>query len=122
MAFGLGHALLLEREGDVVDDLHVGIEGIGLEHHADVAVLGRQIGDIPVIEVDGAAGGFQQAGNTVEGRGLAAAGRAEQGNEAALIKGEIDAVQSDNTLIKLLAEIFNTDHIPLPPEMVPCMS
>ena len=100
----------------------MGIEGIGLEHHADVAVLGRQIGDIPVIEVDGAAGGFQQAGNTVEGCGLAAAGRAEQGNEAALIKGEIDAVQSDNTLIKLLAEIFNTDHIPLPPEMVPCMS
>ena len=45
-----------------------------------------------------------------------------EGNEAALIKGEIDAVQSDNTLIKLLAEIFNTDHIPLPPEMVPCMS
>ena len=52
--FGAALALLrrdaahLEAVGDVVEDVHVRIKGIVLEHHRDVAVLGFLAGDILV--------------------------------------------------------------------------
>ena len=39
----LGHLLQLEAEGHVVVHGHVRVERVVLEHHGDVAVLGRHV-------------------------------------------------------------------------------
>jgi hypothetical protein len=40
---GLGHLLQLEREGDVVAHGEVRVQGVRLEHHGDVAILGLEV-------------------------------------------------------------------------------
>ena len=122
VALGLLHALLLEGEGDVVDNLQVGVEGVGLEHHADVAVLGLQAGHVLVAEEDFAGGGLQQARDAVERGGLAAAGGAQQRHEGGILKDQVDVVQGDGLGVVFLAKIFNADHIPLPPVKPPFIS
>ena len=119
---GFLHTLLLEREGDVVDDLQMRIQCVGLKDHADIAVLGLKLGYILIAEKDFAGGRFQQTGNAVERRRLAAAGRAEQRDEGGILKDEIDAVQRDGLRVVFLAEIFNANHMPLPPEKPPFIS
>ena len=49
---GLVDAGDLEREAHVVGDRHVRVERVVLEHHRDVAVLGRQVGDVAVADAD----------------------------------------------------------------------
>ena len=39
-----------QREGHVLIDRHVGIQGIVLENHGDISLLGREIGAILVID------------------------------------------------------------------------
>src|SRR5215212_7485436 len=56
----LSHPPDLEAVGDVVGHRHVGVEGVGLEHHGDVAVLGRQGVDHPVADLHGPAGDVLQ--------------------------------------------------------------
>ena len=36
----------LEAEADVVGDVHVGEQRIGLEHHADLALVRVEVGDV----------------------------------------------------------------------------
>jgi hypothetical protein len=57
----LGHPLLalldrhlghLQREGHVVGHRHVRVQRVVLEHHRDVAVLGRHVGDVAVADED----------------------------------------------------------------------
>ena len=122
ITLGLLHALLLEREGDVVDDLQMRIQRVGLEHHADVAVFRLELRHILIAEKDFAGSRLQQAGNAVERRRLAAAGRAEQRDEGGILKDEIDVVQRDGLRVVFLAEIFNANHMPLPPEKPPFIS
>ena len=52
-----------------------GIERVALEHHGDVAVLGRDVVDHPVADQQLAVGDGLQAGHAAQGRGLAAARR-----------------------------------------------
>ncbi len=69
-----GHPADLQTVGDIPLDIHVGEQGVGLEHHADVTMLDGQIGDILIIEIDPSAGiGALKAGNDPQGGGLAAA-------------------------------------------------
>ena len=46
VALGLRLARDLEAEADVVGDVHVGEQRIGLEHHADLALVGLEAGDV----------------------------------------------------------------------------
>ena len=78
-AFGqLAH---LQAEGHVVVDVHVGIEGVGLEHHGDVPVLGGDVVDQPVADEDVPGGDLLQARHHAQGGGLAAARGAHQDQE-----------------------------------------
>jgi hypothetical protein len=43
---GLGHAVLLEAEGDVLLDRHMRKQRIGLEHHVDRPLVGRHAGHV----------------------------------------------------------------------------
>ena len=57
---------------------------IVLEHQADVALDGRQPGQVATAERDRARGRLQETGHQAQRRGLAAAAGAEQRNELAL--------------------------------------
>jgi hypothetical protein len=89
----LGHAAAFHAEGDVAADRHRRIERVGLEHHGDVAVLGRYGVDHPVADLDSAAVWLLQPGDHVQQRGLAAARRAQQHGELAVLDREVDALQ-----------------------------
>src|SRR3989304_1925843 len=59
-AFRFAH---LEPERHVVEYAHVRVQGVVLEHHGDVAILGRDIVDHPVTYRDLAFGDVFEAGN-----------------------------------------------------------
>ena len=75
------HALALEREADVLLDIHVRIEREQLKHEGDVARRGAPEGDILAVEQNAPAGRQFEAGDHAQRRRLAAAGRAEQRKE-----------------------------------------
>ncbi len=74
-----GHAPDLQAVADIVGDAHVGEQRVGLEHHADIALLDRHRRHVLAVEQHPAAGIRQfEAGDDAQHRGLAAAGGAEQ--------------------------------------------
>jgi len=76
-----GKAFDLQRITDIVADAHVGEKGDILKHHADVSLLGRQMGDIGAVEEDAPAGCRLESRHHPQRRGLAAARRPDEGKE-----------------------------------------
>ena len=93
VALGLRHAAHLHAEGHVLRHRHVGIERVGLEHHRDVALRRMQIVDRLAVDADLAGADRLEARDGVEQRRLAAARRADQHEEAALVERQIDALE-----------------------------
>ena len=104
----LGQMAVFEAEGDVLAHGHVRKDGIVLEDHADVALVGRDVVDDPSVEGDGAALDGVEAGDHAQQRGLAAAGGAEQREELALAHVEAEAGDDDIFAI-LLDDVFKVD-------------
>ena len=103
MSRGLAHALVdhrllgfpqLQAEGHVVEDGHVRIERVVLEHHRDVAILGRHVVDLASADRDRAAGDLLQPRDHAQQGRLAAARRADQDDEFAVLDIDIDAVDN----------------------------
>ena len=82
---GLGHAAIAQRERQIVVDRHGVVDDRELEHLRDVALVGRHVGQVDVVEQHAAFGRPHQAGDDVEQGGLAAAGRPEQRIGAAVL-------------------------------------
>ena len=62
-AFVLGHFLQFQRIADVLENVHVGVQSIALEDHADVAIFGgHRVHDLP-IKQDLALSGLVDAGD-----------------------------------------------------------
>ena len=78
----------LEREGEVLADGEVGVEGILLEDEGDVALGGGELFDAGAGEGDAAGVGALDAGDEAQRGGLAGAGGAEQDDEFAVGDGE----------------------------------
>ena len=78
---GFGRPLQLERERHVVGDRHVRVERVVLEHHGDIALLGRNVVDHPVADADLAARDVLQPRHHAQQRRLAAAGRTHEDHE-----------------------------------------
>ncbi len=85
---GLLHLRQRQREGDVLPHGHVRVERVGLEHHRDVAVLGRLLVHPLAADAQLARRDILQPGNHVQRGGLSAAGRADQDDELAVGDGE----------------------------------
>ena len=79
------HALDLEGEAHVVRHGHVGVEGVVLEHHGDVPVLRRNVGDVVVADVDGSVVHLLQTCEHAQRGGLAAARRPDQNEEFSVV-------------------------------------
>jgi hypothetical protein len=77
-----------EPEGHVVQRAHVREQAVALEHHAHVPLGGRHRGDVLAVDQDRSGIRDLKAGHDAQGRGLAAAGRAEQRDQ--LARGHID--------------------------------
>ena len=90
----LGGLAQLEAEGHVVKHGHVRIQGVVLEHHGDVAVLGSHIVDQTVADIKLAAGDFLQTGHHAQRGGLAAAGRSDQHDELLVLNVQAEIADS----------------------------
>ena len=111
----LRHPRHAEAEGEVPLRRHPRIERVGLEDHADAAVLRLLPGDVLAVDPDLAAGDVEQAGDGVEQRRLPAARRPEQDDEFARRDVEIEIPQ-DLEMAERDAEILDRDfrHLPTP--------
>ena len=91
-------AASLQGVADVLADGHVRPQRIGLEHHADVALVGRQVDPAVGVEHRGrpecdlAGAGCLEAGEAAQGGGLAAPAGTEEDEELALLDLEIQVV------------------------------
>lgn len=88
----LGGAGDLQSEGDVVLDVHVREQRIGLEDHADVALVRLQCALVRAVDDDLAVGGRLEAGDHAKDCRLAAARRAEEGDELTLLDNHVKVV------------------------------
>ena len=77
----LGGLAQLQTKGHVVVDGHVGIQSVVLENHRDVAILGCNIVDQLVADVELAVGNLFQAGDHAQRGGLTATRRSDQNDE-----------------------------------------
>ena len=91
----LGHT---QTVGDVLPDVQVGEQGVGLEHHGDAPLVGGDLGYVPVSDEHVAAGGILKTGDHPQGGGLAAAGGAQQRHHLAVLDLKVDMVHSHEVL------------------------
>src|SRR4029079_15364845 len=91
--FRLRPALHGEAEADVLAHAHMREQRLILKHHAETAGFGLQLIDAGVVEPDAAAGQAEKAGEAVERRRFAAAGRPQQRDEFAPAYRQIDALE-----------------------------
>src|SRR6185437_11227623 len=82
-----------EGERQVLLHRHLRVEGIGLEHHADAAILGLLPGDILAADEDLAAVDIEQPCDRVEQGRLAAARWPEQDEELAIFRRDVELLQ-----------------------------
>jgi hypothetical protein len=97
----LRHVTHLQREGDVVDGIEMGKQRVALKHHRGAAPGGRQVGDVLGADDDIAGRRGLVAGDEAQGRGLAAAGRAQQAAIAVGRDLEIDPVDRHGRAVEL---------------------
>ena len=84
------------------------IERVGLKDHGEAAVLRVEKSDVAVADQHLALADLEEAGEDVEKRGLAAAGRAEQDDELALLDLEVE-VGDDGERAVLLDDVPEFD-------------
>src|SRR5262249_3330179 len=102
------HARPPQPEGDVVEDVEVGKERVALEHGVDLAAVRRRRWHVGAVEQDLSLRRALEAGDEPQGRRLAAARRAEQGEELACLDGDVDPVDGGD-LTELLSQLDELD-------------
>src|SRR5215470_13819015 len=83
---------LLQAERQVLLHRHVRVERVVLEHHRDVAVLGRQVVHHAPADRDRPRGDLLQARDRAQRGGLATAGRTDQDHELAVADLQAEVV------------------------------
>ncbi|MPL88368.1 hypothetical protein SDC9_34388 [bioreactor metagenome] len=110
-------ALDLKPIADVLAHRHVREEGIVLEHHVDLALVGRVPGDVLVGQPDGAGGGRLEAADHPQKRGFPAARGAEQRDEFAVLDRQRDIVHADDRRAVVFGDVLQFDdcgHVAFP--------
>ena len=95
----LGDLLQLQGEGHVFVHGHVGVQGVVLEHHGDIPILGLHIVHQLVADPQLAGGDVLQTGDHTQGGGLAAAGGAHQHDELLVGDLQTELLDSHNALV-----------------------
>ena len=89
----LWYAAALHAKGNVGADRHRWIERVGLEHHGDIAILGRHAIDDALANPDLAGADAFKAGDHGEQSRLSAARRSDQHHEFSRFHLQVDAFQ-----------------------------
>ena len=105
----LGELPQLETEGHVVVDRHVGVEGIVLEDHGDVAILGSDIVDHLVPDLHRALGDVLETGDHPQDGRLAASRGAHEHEELAILDLEVEVAYGPGAVLVDLPEILHRD-------------
>jgi hypothetical protein len=103
----LGHAVAPQAEGDVVPHREVREQRVGLEHHVERALVGHQPGDVLALEQYASRGRRLEAREHAQQRRLAAARRAEQGEDLAFGDVDADVVDGDGAATEVLDHILD---------------
>ncbi len=105
---GARHPGVFETECEVLANAHVRVERIGLEHHRNAAVGGRNRVDQRPVDADLAAGRRVEARDLAQQRGLATPRGPDEDDELAVENVKIDAAQHvDRT--ERLGNLFERD-------------
>ncbi|MNM96029.1 hypothetical protein D3C81_1084930 [compost metagenome] len=104
-AHALAHRLRLQAEGQVLGDGHVREQCVVLEHRVHRALERRAVGDVLAIQEDFPGGGKLEAGDHPQQGGLAAAGRAEQGEEFVVADIQVDAFQRHRAAVRIAVDL-----------------
>ena len=88
---------------------HVRVERVALKDHRDVALLRRQIGDVPAADEQAAARRGLQPGDHPQHRALAAAGRPDQDDELAVGDRQVEILHGHVTVGVHLGDGFEPD-------------
>ena len=110
--FGFGTPLHFKAKADVLRHGKVWKQRIALEHRVHRTFVRRQIGDVGTFQQDGALGRHFEPGDQPQQRGLAAARRAQQGKELALLdlhRHIVKRAQCSRALIKYFNDIADFD-------------
>lgn len=106
---GLAHAADAEGKGQVLGHGHVREQRIVLEHHADVALVRRDIVDRATGQEDFAGGGGFETGQHHQAGGLAGPGGAEQGEEFALANVQVEILHDEGLAVVALLHATEAD-------------
>src|SRR5882757_7654953 len=98
---GPRHAPHLETEGDILGRGHVRKQCIALEDDAEAALRRLHGSKVAALEPDRPARWIEEAGDHLQGRGLSAAGWAEEGDELSLADRETEVIDDS-----VRAELF----------------
>ena len=79
-----------EGKGHVFVDGHVAVQGVGLEDHGHVAVLGRGVGDVLAVQQQLAFRNVFKTGHHPQGGGFAAAGGTDQDDELPVLHFQVE--------------------------------
>jgi hypothetical protein len=110
---GLRHLPHLQRKGEVLLDRHMREQRIILKHHADIALVRRDMVDRLAVEEDAAMGRHFEPGQHHQGGGLARAGGAKQRQELAGADLEIEVFDDQGFAVIGLLHARRTERSPL---------
>ena len=96
------HPAQLQREAHVLGDRLVRVQRVVLEHHRDVAVLGRHAGHVLAADLDGALVDVLESGEHAQRGALARTGRSDQDDELAVVDVEVERVNRE--LVRTLVD------------------
>ena len=102
------HAARAQRELDVVGHRHVAEQRVVLEHEADLALAGADVRHVAPVQHDAAVVDRRQARDRAQQRALAAAGRAEQHEQLAVLDLRRD-VADGRGAAKFLGYLLESD-------------
>ncbi len=89
-------APFFKAEGDILEDIEMGPEGVALEHHGCLPLVRRDLADVITVEQDFALFRKMKTGNGTEQSGLTAAAGPEQEKEFTGSDVDIELVQRNN--------------------------
>ena len=87
---------VLQREKDVLQNRHVGIQGVILEHQPDAALFSGKLGHIVLTEENFAGGRLLQPADHIQRGAFAAAGGPQQTDQLAVGNFKIEVVDGDH--------------------------
>ncbi len=104
----LRHAPHLQAEAEVLAHGHMRVEGVGLEDHGDIAVLGCDAGDVAIADPDAPARERLEARDHAQQRGLAAAGGPDEDQALAIRHVDLDPGDGIDAVGVALRDVLET--------------